>query len=71
MSSTFGFYKVVSVKKNDSKDFPYLLDCVDPDTGEKPTISSNKECPINTRIYWEYNNKTHKMSLQVVNNKQQ
>lgn len=66
MSSTFGFYKVVSsVKKSDNK---YLLNCVDPDTGEEPTISSNKDCPVNTLIYWEYNNKTHKMFLQIVDN---
>ena len=66
MSSTFGFYKVVSsVKKADNK---YLLNCVDPDTGEEPTISSNKDCPVDTLIYWEYNNKTHKMFLQIVDN---
>lgn len=70
MSCAFGFYKVVSVKKNDNKDFPYLLNCIDPDTGEKPVISSNKECSVNTLIYWEYNDKTHRTSLRVVNNKQ-
>lgn len=63
MSSVFGFYKVLSVKKTDNK---YLLNCIDQSTGEKPVIGSNKDCPIGTVIYWEYNCKTSKMSLQKV-----
>ena len=49
-----------------SEDGRIILDCFDPDFQERKTVYSNRELPIGTKLYWEFDCRTSKTIIKLL-----
>lgn len=64
MSAVFGMCTVKSV--HTSEDNKIILDAFDDAYNETYHITASKELPIGTKLYWEFDCRTSKMSFAVM-----